>query len=241
MIRTVDEEFLTVAEIAALLRLNQQTVRNWIDQGSLPAVRVGRRVRVRQSDLNRLLDTGANGAESSDADGETDRTSGAQRETGQVVVARNRFAAALAETFRMAAAPASGDLRSTLRALAAAAENFAAALDPDSRPEAPGAQDIPPEAAVVQEPVTHRVTAKDIKAGWVRIPTATKELFPPARSEFKVRVRGMLLAAHWDPRLGPDRPVAGLLRFGRGGLERLIRENDVLKVAVDEGGMFELT
>jgi excisionase family DNA binding protein len=35
------DEFLTVAEVAQLLRLNQQTVRNWIDQGSLPAIRVG--------------------------------------------------------------------------------------------------------------------------------------------------------------------------------------------------------
>jgi hypothetical protein len=33
----VDDEFLTVAEVAAILKLNQQTIRNWIDQGSLPA------------------------------------------------------------------------------------------------------------------------------------------------------------------------------------------------------------
>lgn len=38
------DEFLTVAEIADILKLNQQTVRNWIDQGSLPALHVGRRV-----------------------------------------------------------------------------------------------------------------------------------------------------------------------------------------------------
>jgi excisionase family DNA binding protein len=44
-----------VAEVAELLRLNQQTVRNWIDQGSLPALRVGRRVRIKRSDLDRLL------------------------------------------------------------------------------------------------------------------------------------------------------------------------------------------
>ena len=51
----LDDEFLTVAEIAELLKLNQQTVRNWIDQGYLPALRVGRRVRVRRADLDRLL------------------------------------------------------------------------------------------------------------------------------------------------------------------------------------------
>ena len=52
------EEFLTVAEVAEMLKLNQQTVRNWIDQGSLPAVRVGRRVRIRRSDLERVLERG---------------------------------------------------------------------------------------------------------------------------------------------------------------------------------------
>lgn len=54
-----DDTFLTVAEVAELLKLNQQTVRNWIDQGSLPAVRVGRRVRIRRTDLERVLDEGA--------------------------------------------------------------------------------------------------------------------------------------------------------------------------------------
>lgn len=52
------DEFLTVAEVAEWLKLNQQTVRNWIDQGSLPAVRVGRRVRIKRSDLDRVLDIG---------------------------------------------------------------------------------------------------------------------------------------------------------------------------------------
>jgi excisionase family DNA binding protein len=54
----LDESFLTVAEVAEMLKLNQQTVRNWIDQGSLPALRVGRRVRIKRSDLARLLDEG---------------------------------------------------------------------------------------------------------------------------------------------------------------------------------------
>jgi excisionase family DNA binding protein len=52
------DEFLTVAEIAQILKLNQQTVRNWIDQGTLPALRVGRRVRVRRSDFDALVERG---------------------------------------------------------------------------------------------------------------------------------------------------------------------------------------
>ena len=52
------DESLTVAEIAQILKLNQQTVRNWIDQGTLPALRVGRRVRVRRSDFDALVERG---------------------------------------------------------------------------------------------------------------------------------------------------------------------------------------
>jgi excisionase family DNA binding protein len=57
-----EESFLTVADVAEKLQLNQQTVRNWIDQGSLPAIRVGRRVRIKRSDFDRILDEGYTGA-----------------------------------------------------------------------------------------------------------------------------------------------------------------------------------
>jgi excisionase family DNA binding protein len=53
-----EDPFLTVAEVAELLKLNQQTVRNWIDAGSLPAVRIGRRVRIKREDLDRIVDSG---------------------------------------------------------------------------------------------------------------------------------------------------------------------------------------
>jgi excisionase family DNA binding protein len=55
-----EETYLTVAEVAETLKLNQQTVRNWIDQGSLPALRVGRRVRIKRSDFERVLSEGYN-------------------------------------------------------------------------------------------------------------------------------------------------------------------------------------
>jgi excisionase family DNA binding protein len=52
----MDETFLTVAEVAEQLRVNQQTVRNWIDRGELGAIRLGaRRVRVRASELERFI------------------------------------------------------------------------------------------------------------------------------------------------------------------------------------------
>ena len=62
MDRTETEEtYLTVAEVAEMLKLNQQTVRNWIDQGSLPALRVGRRVRIKRSDFDRILEESYSG------------------------------------------------------------------------------------------------------------------------------------------------------------------------------------
>ena len=57
-----EESYLTVAEVAATLKLNQQTVRNWIDAGTLPALRVGRRVRIKQSDFDRILEESYSGA-----------------------------------------------------------------------------------------------------------------------------------------------------------------------------------
>jgi excisionase family DNA binding protein len=49
---------MTVAEVATILKLNQQTVRNWIDNGKLPAIHVGRRVRIKRSDFERLIEQG---------------------------------------------------------------------------------------------------------------------------------------------------------------------------------------
>ncbi len=50
------EPLLTVDEVATWLRVNPQTVRNWLDRGELQGVRLGsRRVRIRQSDLDRFV------------------------------------------------------------------------------------------------------------------------------------------------------------------------------------------
>jgi len=52
-------ELLTVEEVAKILRLNQQTVRNMIDRRELGSIRVGpRRVRVRRSQLDEFLAAG---------------------------------------------------------------------------------------------------------------------------------------------------------------------------------------
>jgi len=67
---TTVDQLLTVAEIAATLRMNQQTIRNWIEAGTLPAIRIGRRVRIRRADFNALVSAhpaGPGGAATTDA------------------------------------------------------------------------------------------------------------------------------------------------------------------------------
>jgi excisionase family DNA binding protein len=50
------DELMTVNEVAERLKVNQQTVRNWIDRGELAAIRVGaRRVRIRREDFEAYL------------------------------------------------------------------------------------------------------------------------------------------------------------------------------------------
>jgi excisionase family DNA binding protein len=47
--------FLTVAEVAHVLRVSNMTVYRLIGAGTLPAVRIGRSFRVRQEDLDSYL------------------------------------------------------------------------------------------------------------------------------------------------------------------------------------------
>jgi excisionase family DNA binding protein len=56
VLSTPHEQLLTVAQDADQLQVTPQTIRNWIEGGTLPAVRIGRGFRVRRSDVDELLD-----------------------------------------------------------------------------------------------------------------------------------------------------------------------------------------
>lgn len=49
------ENFLTVAEVAARMRVSKMTVYRLVHGGTLPAVRFGRSFRVRDEDVNEYL------------------------------------------------------------------------------------------------------------------------------------------------------------------------------------------
>ncbi len=48
--------FLTVAEVAGLLRVSTMTVYRLIKAGDLPAARIGRSYRIREDDVDRYLE-----------------------------------------------------------------------------------------------------------------------------------------------------------------------------------------
>lgn len=49
-------QLLTVPQVAAELQVTAQTIRNWIDHGTLPAVRIGRAFRVKRADVDALIE-----------------------------------------------------------------------------------------------------------------------------------------------------------------------------------------
>lgn len=50
-----DATYLSVKEIAALLRFHPKTIRRWITKGELPATQLGRDWRIKRSDLKACL------------------------------------------------------------------------------------------------------------------------------------------------------------------------------------------
>lgn len=48
-------QFVTVGEVAELLRVSNMTVYRLVQSGALPAVRVGRSYRIREDDVDRYL------------------------------------------------------------------------------------------------------------------------------------------------------------------------------------------
>ncbi|MGX1696374.1 hypothetical protein ACWIBQ_13420 [Microbacterium keratanolyticum] len=59
---------------------------------------------------------------------------------------------------------------------------------------------------------TQNITANDIKAGQVRIPGISKDVFPTERGDVEVRIAGESHIVRWDPRVAGNR--SGILRFG---------------------------
>ncbi len=53
---TEQQPFLTPQEVSRLLRVSVYTVRRWIKEGHLPAYKIGRGWRIRESDIGAWLE-----------------------------------------------------------------------------------------------------------------------------------------------------------------------------------------
>lgn len=54
-VRDFDEQLLTVAEVAQIMRVSNMTVYRLIKSGQLAAIRVGKNYRIRRRDVERYL------------------------------------------------------------------------------------------------------------------------------------------------------------------------------------------
>jgi excisionase family DNA binding protein len=50
------EQIYTVPEVARYLKLSKSKVYNLVQRGEIPSIKIGRNVRIRQSDLDQWLD-----------------------------------------------------------------------------------------------------------------------------------------------------------------------------------------
>ena len=53
-----DVKFLTIAEVAAMMRVSKMTVYRLIHSGEMPAIRVGKSFRVPEAAVRQLIDAG---------------------------------------------------------------------------------------------------------------------------------------------------------------------------------------
>jgi excisionase family DNA binding protein len=91
---TLDEDYVTVAEAATLLRVGPSTIRRWIREEGVPAYRLGRRpVALRRADLTRLITPARTGIETSgevagDQEGEPRRLTPEEKERAREAMDR---------------------------------------------------------------------------------------------------------------------------------------------------------
>lgn len=82
---------------------------------------------------------------------------------------------------------------------------------------------------------TQNVTAADLAAGRIRVPSETKRLFPRDKATIDVELCGERLTCKWDPKYGPDRERSGTIAVGKADLGRLVTPNRPLTVTTADG------
>jgi TDG/mug DNA glycosylase family protein len=96
-----------------------------------------------------------------------------------------------------------------------------------------------PSPANQSEMLTQRITENDKEVGQIRLPRATKVLFPNRKSQLDVVLLGQRATAAYDPRTGPDRERSAVLRPGRAAMVA-VPIGDRLVVSLGMDGLIRL-
>lgn len=85
--------------------------------------------------------------------------------------------------------------------------------------------------------ITQPIYERDISQGIIRIPRATKELFPAEPSDVDVELRGKRMTCSYHPRLGNrgKQEHSGQLKIGREALAELVKPDERLHVERIDG------
>lgn len=151
-------------------------------------------------------------------------------------------------TFLLSGPYAPGDL-----AVDIDAELLAVLRDMQSKVGQPGSDahlasrqdsDMVPTAHLVARPAggpTQRVTAADLRAGRIRLPARSlsdaKSALPDHNDSVRVALRGEEMVVPYNPRVDAVRERSGVLSIGAARLARLVGEDEVLQVTVNEDGV----
>jgi excisionase family DNA binding protein len=52
----MDETIYTIPEVAQYLKISKTKLYDWVQQGKIPHVKIGRNLRIRESDLKRFIE-----------------------------------------------------------------------------------------------------------------------------------------------------------------------------------------
>ena len=88
---------------------------------------------------------------------------------------------------------------------------------------------------------TQRVTAADLRAGRIRLPARSrsdaKSVLPDHSGAVRAILRGEEMVVPYNPRVDADRERSGVLSVGGTRLARLVEEDGVLQVTVNQDGV----
>lgn len=80
------------------------------------------------------------------------------------------------------------------------------------RPDVPSSST---ERPVPRRRFTQRVTVVDVRAGRLRVPAVSKDIFPSTTSRITVEIEGQSHDVSWNPGTTGDRERSGVIRLGK--------------------------